>query len=364
MKKIIGCMLCICLILTGCAKEKNTAEEKNAGKEKTVSTESTALYPLIEGKKLILKDLSGHKIVNQYRLGKKQCADSIMKLNKGYCVRIYTADRELRNQTVQGMTVEDTPDDSEIVNVSIKFFDKHFRETDTVDISKLAKERKNEDFLTSNFTVSPDGSKIAWDAGKNILVYDRKTKKFAEYSQISGKDIVAENITFAGNDKLAFYGSKGADEKDTCYGYLNLTDKKLDSFVEKNYEAFSLYADANYIWLNDGENPEGTASGEMPVIDIRNGKKQVVHLDNIESTKARITEDGKYIIAVSQTKEKNFRVRQYDAGSGKILNEKKYEYKESVHVNDIISINEGKICGVIYSTDKGDKIENYEIIAG
>lgn len=172
------------------------------------------------------------------------------------------------------------------------FVDKELNETDTVDVSKLAKERKNEDFLMANFTVSPDGVKIAWDTGESILCYDRKTKQFAEYNQFTEKDIVTENIIFAGNDKLGVYGSKGESEEDTCYGYLNLTDKKVHLFVEKKYEAFSLKADKRYIWLNDGENPEDkTASGKMPIVDTKTGKNQLVHLDNIESTKASITED-------------------------------------------------------------------------
>ena len=65
--------------------------------------------------------------------------------------------------------VEDTPDESEIVKASIKLFDKKLKETDTVDITRLAKERKDEDLLMTSFTVSPDGTKIAWNTGENIL---------------------------------------------------------------------------------------------------------------------------------------------------------------------------------------------------
>ena len=58
------------------------------------------------------------------------------------CVQIYEANRELKNQVIQGAVVEDTPDESEIVKASIKLFDKKLKETDTVDITRLAKERK------------------------------------------------------------------------------------------------------------------------------------------------------------------------------------------------------------------------------
>ncbi|EFV16804.1 hypothetical protein HMPREF0996_01430 [Lachnospiraceae bacterium 5_1_63FAA] len=87
----------------------------------------------------------------------------------------------------------------------------------------------------------------------------------------------------------------------------------------------------------------------------------MVHLDGIESAKARITEDGKYMIAASQTDEKSFRVRQYDIKNAKVLKEKKYDFHKSVHVNDIISINNGKSYGIIYSTDQGDKLEEFEL---
>ena len=87
-----------------------------------------------------------YKVVNKYKLGKKQCTGSIIELDQGYCVQIYEANRELKNQVIQGAVVEDTPDESEIVKASIKLFDKKLKETDTVDITRLAKERKDEDF--------------------------------------------------------------------------------------------------------------------------------------------------------------------------------------------------------------------------
>ena len=141
MKKIIVCMLCICIALAGCGKEKNVVKEK---KQKEV------LHLITKGKDLILKNLISQKIVNKYKLGKKQCAGSIIELDKGYCVQIYEANRELKNQVIQGAVVEDTPDESEIVKASIKFFDKKLRETDTVDVTKLAKERKNEETICND----------------------------------------------------------------------------------------------------------------------------------------------------------------------------------------------------------------------
>lgn len=353
MKKIIVCMICICIALAGCGKEKSVVKEK---KQKEVLRLTT------KGKELVLKNLMNYKVVNKYKLGKKQCTGSIIELDQGYCVQIYEANRELKNQVIQGAVVEDTPDESEIVKASIKLFDKKLKETDTVDITRLAKERKDEDLLMTSFTVSPDGTKIAWNTGENILCYNRETKKFTKYNQITKKDITAENIIFAGNDKLAFYGTKGESEEDTCYGYFDLKNKKIHTFIEKKYEAFSLNVDKRYIWINDGENPNTkTASGKVPVIDTKTGKNHLVHLDGIESAKARITEDGKYMIAASQTDEKSFRVRQYDIKNEKILKEKKYDFHKSVYVNDIISINNGKSYGIIYSTDQGDKLEEFEL---
>lgn len=229
MKKIIVCMICICIALAGCGKEKSVVKEK---KQKEVLRLTT------KGKELVLKNLMNYKVVNKYKLGKKQCTGSIIELDQGYCVQIYEANRELKNQVIQGAVVEDTPDESEIVKASIKLFDKKLKETDTVDITRLAKERKDEDFLMTSFTVSPDGTKIAWNTGENILCYNRETKKFTKYNQITKKDITAENIIFAGNDKLAFYGTKGESEEDTCYGYFDLKNKKIHTFHIKNMKLF------------------------------------------------------------------------------------------------------------------------------
>ena len=147
MKKIIVCMICICIALAGCGKEKSVVKEK---KQKEVLRLTT------KGKELVLKNLMNYKVVNKYKLGKKQCTGSIIELDQGYCVQIYEANRELKNQVIQGAVVEDTPDESEIVKASIKLFDKKLKETDTVDITRLAKERKDEDLLMTSFTVSPD----------------------------------------------------------------------------------------------------------------------------------------------------------------------------------------------------------------
>lgn len=376
MKKIIICVISICILLAGCGEKQmatveNTSKKVTENRDEKVNAakdgknrDKEAYYLLSEGKKLVLKNLMNNKVVNKYQLTKKQCANSMIKLDTGYCVRIYEANRELKNRVIQGVTVDDTPDENEIVKVSMKFFDKKLHEIDTVDVSKLAEERKNEDLLMMNYAVSPDGSKIAWDIGEYILCYDRGTKQYTEYNQITKKDIIATNITFTGNDKLAFYGSEGESGEDTCYGYLNLPNKKVHFFIEKKYEAFSLNADERYIWLNDGENPkDGKASGKVPVIDTKTGKNYIVHLDNIESAKARITKDGKCLIAVSQIEEKSFRVRQYDIESKRILSEKKYDFSQLVHVDDIIPINDvkSKSYGIIYGTDKGTKLEVFEL---
>lgn len=383
MKKIIIC-ICICLSLTGCGNKKTVThttvlpkqtvadiKEKDdtlKGMTKTAKNKNStkkalkALRIAIKGKKIILKDLVQDKTVKTYKLKKKQCADLFQETDIGYCVRIFEANRELKDHVVDGFTVYDTPDVSEIVNVSLKYFDKNLNEVDTIDISKLAKQKKCEELLMTNFSVRGDGMLIAWDIGENVLCYNRQTKKISQYKQFYMNDIIADNIAFVGNNILAFFGSKGEMEKDTCYGYLNLSDKKVTSFVEKKYQAFSLYSDKRYMWLNDGENPkDGKSSGKFIMVDTKTRKNNIIHLDNIESTKAAITENGKYIIAISQTEEKSFRIRQYNVADGRILKEKNYKFSNDIHASDIIPI-DGRIYGIIYGTDKGEKLEKFVLM--
>lgn len=380
MKKIIIC-ICLCLALVGCGN-RNTAthktvlpkptvtdikEKKNVLKDGTKAVENKqsmkkALRIAIKGKKIILKDLVQNKVVKAYKLKKKQCANSFKEIDDGYCVRIFEANRELKDHVVDGFTVYDTPDVSEIVNVSLKYFDKGLKEIAAIDISRLAEQKKCEDLLMSNFTVSRDGMLIAWNIGESILCYNRQTKEFSQYKQIYMNDIEVENIVFSGKNILTFYGTKGEMEKDTCYGYLNLSNKKLISFIEKKYEAFSLYSDKRYMWLNDGENPkDGKSSGKFIMVDTETGKNDIIHLDNIESTKAAITEDGKYIIAICQTEEKSFRIRQYSVANGSVLKEKEYKFSNDIHASDIIPI-DGRIYGIIYGTDKGEKLEKFVLM--
>lgn len=376
MKKLMIC-ICFCMVLAGCGMQNNVTSETSSVepivteketilKDEPKATEQVqktkeALRIAIEGKEIILKNLIEDEIVKTYKLNKKQCANSVKEMGNGYCVRVIEANRELKDSLVDGFTIYDTPDESEIVNVSIKFFDKGLNEIDSIDISKLAEEKKCEDLLVTNFTVSRDGTLLAWDIDESILCYNRKTKEFSKYKQIYEKDIVADSIAFVGDDILAFCGTQGDMEEDTCYGYLDFSNKKLFSFIEKKFEAFSLNVDKRYMWLNDGENPEdGTASGKFIMVDTETGKNNIISVDNIESTKARITEEGKDIIAISQTEEKSFRVRQYSVEEGKVLNEKMFKYSESVHANDIVSIGNGRYA-VIYGTDKGEKLEEIKL---
>ena len=43
-----------------------------------------------------------YKVVNKYKLGKKQCTGSIIELDQGYCVQIYEANRELKKSSNSG----------------------------------------------------------------------------------------------------------------------------------------------------------------------------------------------------------------------------------------------------------------------
>ena len=188
--------ICFCMVLAGCGMQNNVTSETSSVepivteketilKDEPKATEQVqktkeALRIAIEGKEIILKNLIENEIVKTYKLNKKQCANSVKEMGNGYCVRVIEANRELKDSLVDGVTIYDTPDESEIVNASIKFFDKGLNEIDSIDISKLAEEKKCEDLLVTNFTVSRDGTLLAWDIDESILCYNRKTKEFSK----------------------------------------------------------------------------------------------------------------------------------------------------------------------------------------
>ena len=84
-------------MITGCGIKEKAVTKGNT----TMMKE--ALYLLTERKELILKNLINNKVVNKYQLNKKQCVSSTIKLDEGYCVQVYKANRELKDQVIQGV---------------------------------------------------------------------------------------------------------------------------------------------------------------------------------------------------------------------------------------------------------------------
>ena len=375
---LIG-LLCA-VLLAGCGTQNGKPDKKNESVSKTdedkyIATEKISATPEsvkvdernqilqigVDKRKLVLRDLTTGEIVHTYKLKKNQTSYIYTKISHGYCAEIITANRELKDQTNGGIIIYDTPGNDEIENSSIVFFDEDLKEKNRIDIGSIAKKIDHQEILTSECAVSRDGSKVVWDLGDRILCYDVKKEQDSYYEQINKDDIVMDYFDFVGNDKIAFFGSQGEMEHDTCYGYLDLSDGKVYSFVENEYEAFSLWTNEKYMWINDGADPKtGKSSGKFVVVDTEHCKKIITKVDGTESTRSRLTEDGKYVVSVMETSEKDFRVRQYDAGTGEIKEEKEYKFKEGVHTSEIIYIGSG-VYGIVYGMSEGVRLEEFSL---
>lgn len=81
-------------------------------------------------------------------------------------------------------------------------------------------------------------------------------------------------------------------------------------------------------------------NGKIPILNIETDESSIIQLDGTESTFAKVTEDGKYLITRKKI-DGDIRVRLYDIKTQKVVKEKLFDYNESIY----------EILDVIYSGD-------------
>jgi len=158
---------------------------------------------------------------------------------------------------------------------------------------------------------------------------------------------------------LAFVGVQGTSATDICYGYLNLKNGELIVYEEKSYNASTIQTNSRYLCVNDSENPNThSSSGRILVLNCETNEQKTFELDNLESTMAMVTEDGKYVIAVKWMSDYEFRIRHYDFQTGEKLGEKNFKKNEYVKAEQIRQYDD--TYAVVFGSDAGKGIA-YEI---
>jgi hypothetical protein len=173
--------------------------------------------------------------------------------------------------------------------------------------------------------ISLDGNKIAWGSLQNLYVYDIKDDSvITTYGDSNPQSLIFYDIEFDDEGRQIVYYS-GDGETSTSYGIVDIHNGNMINFHEDNYiNANEINISGQFGCITDVVNGfTGKSSGKVMILDLENSKVSTLKVEGEESTCARITEDGKYLI-VANGYNVEFYVRQYDVESGTLIKEEKY----------------------------------------
>lgn len=97
-------------------------------------------------------------------------------------------------------------------------------------------------------------------------------------------------------------------------------------YEEPHYQGSQIVVSDRYAAITDRINPVGNqSSGKILLLDLQNRKSVPMQVDGTESAMARVTADGKYLVAVKQLDDGSYRARQYELKTGKKMKEETFQ---------------------------------------
>lgn len=267
---------------------------------------------------LLLTDYETNKLIKKIALEKNSYAQNIHKYDKGYIVQVAYADAPVKTEKDAYGSFEIFP---EIINRCIlQVYDENLMLEKEIDVGSGLPE----DFWgpLPQSAASEDGAKVVWAFGK-LYVCEVSSGKI---EKISGNGEVGfSNVCFTRDGKnIVFTGSSAQTEEGDCvFGLIDLKDKKILQYVEKQYHPNSIRVTDRYACMRDTEKPfVGTSGGRVPILDMQTGDAFIIKVGGSESAHATVSEDGKYLITLQETAPGNYRIRQYSLPAGEMLYEK------------------------------------------
>lgn len=275
---------------------------------------------------LNLIDWRTNEIVKKIKFEKNELIFQTFKLNQGYAIIDFIAEKPIEIITNQ--------DGDKTIHVPNKFVRKVLRIYD-VKLNLLKEvnlERVFPKLMQSKMwaaDVSQDGNIIAWSSRQNLYIYNVKSDsliKVFEETNPKSLEFYAIRLDKEGKN-IVYYGNTPKDgEISMSYGIVEITDGNIINFHEKNYmnpskinvvNQFACITDRIDGWTQ-------TSSGRILILDLVDMKAVPMEVDGFESTFARISGDGKFLIAANENINGHVRVRQYRLGSDTIVKEEKY----------------------------------------
>ena len=333
--------------------EKETKEPKFEETTEAGSGEYFYLDYNYENNCLELTDLGNRKAAASIRIGKKEDIMAVFNCENGYAAAKQKLRKKRKAQYVKGIYI---PDDTKktkknVAAYELILYDKDLKEVSKTDMLDALCGAGGEEVLGEKPVMNCAGTKIAWISAENKVFYmDLKTGQCRSSEAFLKEGIEVKQISFTGDDKLAFIADEG--ETDTRYGYLDLEKEKLISFTEHDYQASELHTDGQYICVNDVHDPyTNSSSGKVLVLDCETNEHNAFKVDGLESTHAVVTADGGAVIAAKQLNNHAFRVRKYDYETGEKSYEKEVSKTETIKPAQIMRFGEKYIA--TYMSDSG-----------
>ena len=341
-------LICTMVLLSACVQDEKIVDDADSVYDKGTKDE-IVLSDEISGadhdvrdlafdygtNRLVLSDRVANVELASLELDGNRFANHIMKWSQGYVVEVLLADEPVQQKQTSGLDIVMYPEN--INGYQIQVYDENLTLQNEIDLTEVLPEEIIEG--ASAIAVSSDGSQIAWAYMTDLYVYDLSNGTLTTILDEATNQVFFEKISFTqDHHKLVFFGSQiDHDEDELSYGMIDLDTKKNSLNTETQFQGDDIQMSSQYASITDSEDPRSnTSSGKVLVVDIQTGESFVVKVDGNESTMARITEDGKHLLAVKDVEDGNYRVRQYELQTGKVV--KEAHFKPSEQESKVLAI--------------------------
>lgn len=276
---------------------------------------------------LILKDYTTNTVIKEIPFVKSSYAQNINKFDKGYIVQVAYADKPVK--IVKDNYGYSISYPKEINHCVLRVYDEYLNLKKEIEVDSVLPEEFIQEMPYP--VVSEDGDKVIWAYLQKLYICEVSSGKVKKIIDEADNQVFFSRVSFTKNNKnIVFAGSSiQTNEGDCVYGLIDLDNKNMTLYVEKKYHPDYIQVTAGYAWLSDNVRPiVNTSSGRVPILDLQTKEAFTMKVDGAESAHTKVTEDGKYLIAVKEKTSGSYRIRQYRLTTGEMVNEKTINPKE------------------------------------
>lgn len=333
--------------------EKSQSDEKEIADKSDVKLFQSVNFDY-DTSCLTLFDQKLNKVIKKVSLEKNSFVKNIYEFDKGYLVMVAYADTPVEVKAVNDIKFVNEPE--KITAYVLRVFDSQLNLKREIDLKGIMpKELMKRIHATA---ASKDGEKIIWTFLQKLYIFEVSSSKLSKVFDEENNNVNFSKVCFSKDNKyIVFTGSSTqSDEGDCAYGLFSLDNKKMILHTEKKYNSNRIYVSPKYACLCDYIDARNqTSSGKVPILDLTTKKAFTMQVDGTESTMAKVSEDGQYLLAVKELSDNSYRIRQYRLKTGEVIKEERINSEgEALDLEYIDSAEYTLIC-----TNKNKKLSYY-----